>query len=140
MQHQCSAALVMAKLASLLFGGALQNRLTARLCHCSYTYGNLPFIQACSDATPKHSSTEQTASLLFSAAQENRVTACLCHCRYTCGDLHFKQMCSDAILMHCSTGQIAFLLFSATLEISVTAGTVSLQLHLWRFAVHIGVQ
>ena len=29
------------------------------LCHCSYTCGDLLFIQVCSDATPKHCSTGQ---------------------------------------------------------------------------------
>ena len=42
MQYQCSAAL--GKIASLLFSYALQNRLTARLCHCKYTYEDLDFI------------------------------------------------------------------------------------------------
>ena len=35
--------------------------------------------------------------------------------------------------------KIAPLLFSAALQNRLTAGTVSLQLHLWRFALHTGV-
>ena len=46
-------------LASLLFSAALQTSLTAGLCHCNYTYGDLLVIQVCSDARPMHSSTGQ---------------------------------------------------------------------------------
>jgi len=95
------------KTASLLFSAPLQNRLTACLCHCKYTYGDLHFIQVCSDATPMHCSTGQgkTASLLFSAPLQNRLTACLCHCNFTCGALLFIQVCSDATPKHCRNGQ-----------------------------------
>ena len=43
--------------------------------------------------------------------------------------------------MHCSTGQgkIVFPMFSAALQTRLTAGTVSLQLHLWRFALVIAI-
>ncbi len=88
----CSDALAMhcsngpGKIAPLLFSAALQNKLTACLCHCNYTYGDLLFIQVCSDATAMHCSTGQgkIASLLFSAALQNRLTVCLCHCNHTC--------------------------------------------------------
>ncbi len=44
--------------------------------------------------------------------------------------------------MHCSTGQgkMHSPLFSAALQIRLTASTMSLQLHLCRFALHTGVQ
>ena len=42
---------------SPLFTAALQNRLTACLCHWNHTCGDLLFIQGCSDAAPKHCST-----------------------------------------------------------------------------------
>ncbi len=69
------------KLASLLFSAALQNRLTAALCHCDYTYGDLLFIQVGSDARPMHCRFGQgkIASPLFSVALQNRLTAALCH-------------------------------------------------------------
>jgi len=68
MQHQSSTG--QGRIASLLFSVALQNRLTACLCHCNYIYGDLLFLQFCSDATPKHCSTGQgrIASPFFSAA------------------------------------------------------------------------
>ena len=95
------------KTASLLFSAALQNRLTACLCHCNYTYGDLLNIQVCTDATAKQCSTGQgrIASLLSSAALQNRLTACLCHSNFTYGDLLFVQVCSDARPMHCRTDQ-----------------------------------
>jgi hypothetical protein len=43
----------------LLFSAALQNRLTACLGQCNYTYAGLLSTQVCSDATSKHSSTNQ---------------------------------------------------------------------------------
>jgi len=47
------------KTASLLFSGALQTSLTACLCHCNYTYGDVLFIQVCSDARSMHCSIGQ---------------------------------------------------------------------------------
>ena len=61
------------------------------------------------------------------------------HCSYTCGDLLFIQVCSDPAQMHCSKGKMQSLLFSAALQNRLTAGSVSLQSHLWMFAVHPGV-
>ncbi|DBB03186.1 TPA: hypothetical protein ACH3X1_013314 [Trebouxia sp. C0004] len=67
------------RIASPVFSVALQNRLTACLCHCKYIYGDLVVIQVCSDATPKHCSTGQgrIASPPFRVALQNRLTACL---------------------------------------------------------------
>ena len=66
----------------------------------------------------------------------------MCHCSYTCGDLPFIQVCSDPAHMLCSTvqGKMQSPLFSAALQKRLTAGSVSLHLHLWRFALHTGVQ
>ena len=76
------------KTASLLFSAALQTSLTAGLCLCNYTYGNLLLLKVCSDAAPMHCSTGQgkIAPLLFVAALQTSLTACLCHCNYTYGD------------------------------------------------------
>ncbi|DBA96982.1 TPA: hypothetical protein ACH3X3_012923 [Trebouxia sp. C0006] len=86
------------KIASPLFSVALQNRLTAALCHFNNTYGDLLFIQVCSDATPMHCSTGQgkIASPLIRVALQNRLTAALCHSDNTYGDVLFIQVCSDA--------------------------------------------
>ena len=61
------------KLDSPLFSAALQNSLTADLCHCNYTYGDLLFIQMCNDTTAMHCNTGQgkVDSPLFSAALRN---------------------------------------------------------------------
>ena len=127
-----------------LFSAALQNRLTAGLCHCNHTYGDLLSIQVCSEPTPMHFSTGQgkVHFPLLSAALQNRLTAGLFHCNSTYGHLLFIQMCSEATKMQCSTGQgkVHFPLFSSALQNRVTAGSVSPQLHLWRCALHTGVQ
>ena len=108
------------KLASPLSSVALQNRLTACLCHCIYTYKDLLFIQLCRDATPRHCSTGlgKMHSPLSSAALQHRLTACLCHCNHTYEDLLFIHVCSDATPRHCSTGfgKLASPLFSAALQ------------------------
>ena len=66
----------------------------------------------------------------------------VCHCSYTYGDLLFIQVSSDTSHMLCNTvqGKMQSPLFSAALQKRLTAGSVSLQLHLWRFALHTGVQ
>ena len=144
MQHQCTAALVRAKCISHCSVLLCKQGSQQALCHCSCTYGDLLFIQVCIDATLMHCSTGQgkTASLLFSAALQTSLTACLCHCKYTYGDLLFIQLYSDATPTHCSTGQrkIASSLFSAALQIRLTAVLLSLQLHLWRFALHTNMK
>ncbi len=95
------------KKASLLFSAALQNRLTACFCHCNYTYGDLVFMQVCSDARPMHCSSGQDkiASLLFSTATRNRLTAALWHCKHTSGDLLSIQVCSD--LTQCTAALVS---------------------------------
>ena len=77
------------KLHSPLSSAALQNRLTACLCLCSYTYADLLFIQVCSEPPSMHCSTGfgKLHSPLSSAALQNRLTACLCLCSYTYADL-----------------------------------------------------
>ena len=146
------------KMHSPLFSGALQNRLTASLCHCNYTYGDSLFIQVCSEATEMHYNTGKGKmhSPLFSSALENRLTAGLCHCNYTCGGLLFIPVCSEATEMHCSTGKgkmhspimlcstaqgkINSPVSSAGLQNRLTAIIVSLQIHLGTFAAHTSVQ
>ncbi|DBB02770.1 TPA: hypothetical protein ACH3X1_013607 [Trebouxia sp. C0004] len=64
------------------------------------------------------------------------------HCRYTYGDLVYIQVCSDPAPMHCSKvqGKMQSPLCSAALQKRLTQGTVSPQLHLWKFALDTGVQ
>ncbi len=139
MQHQCTAALVRARqlphCSLLLCKPSSQDACVTAI----KTYGDLLFIQVCSDATPMHCITVQgkTASPLFCAALQTKLTGCLCHCNYTYGDLVFTQVCSDATPMHPSTGhgKTAAPLFSAALQTKLTA-----KLHLWSFALHTGVQ
>ncbi len=113
-------------------------------CHCNYTCGDLPFIQACSDPTARHCSTGfgKRHFPLFSAGLQIRLTTALCHCNCTYEDLLFIQTCSDPTALHCSTGfgKRHLPLFSAALQNRLTAVILSLQLHLWRFALHTGLQ
>ncbi|DBA88307.1 TPA: hypothetical protein ACH3X1_016528 [Trebouxia sp. C0004] len=76
-QHKCSAALFRAKCSfhfSVLLckTGSQQARFL-----CDYTYGDLLFIQVCSDPAPMHCSFVQGKMHfpLFSAALQNRLTA-----------------------------------------------------------------
>ena len=51
-QHQCRATLLLAKHSCPLLTAAVQNRLTAGLCCCKHTYGDLLLTQVCSGPTP----------------------------------------------------------------------------------------
>ena len=86
------------KIASPLLSAVVLNRLTACLCHCKYTHGDLLLIQLYSDARPMHCRFGQgiTASLLFSSALSTNLTAALRHFNNTYGDFLFTQVCSDA--------------------------------------------
>ena len=57
-------------------------------------------------------------------------------------DMLLLQVCSDPTPMLCSTGfgKVCSPMYSAALQNRLTAGSVSLQLHLWRIAVHTAVQ
>ncbi len=92
---------------SPLFSSALQNRLTAGLCHSNHTYGDLLFIHVFSEPTEMHCSTGlgRMHSPLSGAALQDRLTPGLCHCKCTSGDLLLIQVCSEPTEMHCSTGQ-----------------------------------
>jgi len=101
-QQKCSTGL--GNMYCPLFKAALQNRLTPGLCHCNYTYGDLLFIQVCSEPTELHCSTGlgKMHRPLFSGALQNRLTAGLCHCKYIYGGLLLIQVCSAPTEMHCS--------------------------------------
>ena len=62
---------------ALWFRAALQNRMTAALCDCNFTYGYLLFIQVCSDSKLMHSTPDQDKrhALWLRAALQNRMTA-----------------------------------------------------------------
>ncbi len=85
MQHQCTAAVVMAR--HLPHWSVLLCKPSSQdACVTAFkTYGDLLFIQVCSDATPMHCITVQgkTASPLFCAALQTKLAGCLGHCNYT---------------------------------------------------------
>jgi len=91
------------------------------------------------------------SAALFRGKCNHNCSALLCktgsqqavwHCSYTYGDLLFIQVCSDSAQRQCSSvqGKMQSPLFSAALQNRLTAGSVALQLHLWRLALHTGVQ
>ncbi len=75
------------------------------MCHCTYTYKDILFIQLCSDPTPVHRNTVfgKKQSPLSSAAVQKRLPAGLFQYKYTCEDLLFIQLCSDPTPVHCNT-------------------------------------
>jgi len=81
-------------------------------------------------------------SPLLSAALQDTLTAGFDHCNDTYEDLLFIQVCSDPTPVQCNTvvGKMLHPVLTAAQQHRLTAGTVSMHLHLWRFAVHTGVQ
>ncbi len=118
-QQKCTAALGKAKCIRHCSVLLCKTGSQQALCHFNYTYGDLLFIQVCSEPTEMHCSTGlgKVHSPLCSAAVQNWLTAALRHCKHTCGDLLFIQVCSDAKPKPCSSGQgrSASLLSSAAL-------------------------
>ncbi len=104
---QCTAALLKTKVHSSLPCVALQNRLTAGLCHCKDTFGYSFETQVCSVPSPMHYSTGQgkSHSSLPRVTLQNRLTAGLCHCKDTFGYSFETQVCSVPSPMHYSTCQ-----------------------------------
>ena len=94
--------------------------------------------QKCSAALLRAKCSFHCSVLLCKTSSQQAV----CHCSYTYGDLFFIQVCSDPPQMLCSKvqGKMQSPLFSLALQNRLTAGSVSLQLHLWRFALRSGVQ
>ena len=94
--------------------------------------------QKCSAALLRAKCSFHCSVLLCKTSSQQTV----CHCSYTYGHLLFIQMCSDPSHMLCSTaeGKMQSPLFSLALQNRLTAGSVLLQLHLWTFALHTGVQ
>ncbi len=105
---------------------ALQNRLTAVLCHCKDTFGYFFKTQVCSVASPMHYSTSQGKSLssLPRVTLQNRLTGVLCHCKDTFGSFFETQVCSVPSPMHYSTsqGKSHSALPRVTLQNRLTAG------------------
>ena len=129
-QHQCTAALVLAKCSPHCSASAKQGHsmhcvtvITPMKICCSYRY-----------ALSQH---QCTAALVLAKCNPH-CSVLLCktgsqhapyHCNYTCAALLFIQVCSESAPMHCSTG-IDIMhspLFSVALQNRGTACTMSLQ-------------
>ena len=142
--HKCSATLFKAKCIPHCSVLLCKRGSQQAVCHCTYTYGDLLFIQGpvahhkCSAARFRAKCNPHCSVLLCKRGSQQAV----CHCTYTYGDLLFIQVCSDPAHMQCNSvqGKMQSPLFSAALQKRLTAGSVSLQLHLWRCVLHTGVQ
>ena len=126
-QHQCSAALALAKCAPQCTVLLCKTGSQQAVCHCNYTCGGLLFIQLCSGPTALLCCTGfgKINSPLYSLLLCKTVSQqALCQCNYTCGDLLFIQLCSDPTPMLFSTalGKTHFSLLSAALQNRLTAG------------------
>ena len=144
-QQQSSATLLLAKCNCPLLGAAVQNRLTAGLCDCNYTYGDWLFRQVCSGPTAVQGHTLLLAKCnwpLLSAAVQKTLAAGLCHCKYTYGDWLFRQVCSGPTAEQCHTafGKVQLPPARCCGAKQADSRLVPLQLHLWRLALQTGVQ
>ena len=135
MQHQITAALVEAEQLPCC---------SVLLCKTATAITPMEFCSSYSCAMTHH---QCTATLFLAKCYshypvllcKNRLTVGLCHCNYTYGVLLFIQLCSDPTPVHYNavSGKMKSLLPSAALQ---KHRFVSLQLHLWRFALHTAVQ
>ena len=143
-QQECTAALVKAKCnphcsVMLCETGSQQACVTA-ITHmeiCS-SYRCAVTQQECTAARFRAKCSSHCSVLLCKSGSQQAV----CHCSYPYGNLLFIQVCNDPPRMHCSKvqGKMQSPLFSVTLLNRLTAGSISLQLHLWRLALHTAVQ
>ena len=76
-QHTCSATLFRAKCNPHCSVLLCKRGSQQAVCQCNYTYGDVHFIQVCSDPAPVHCNTVsgKMQSPLFSAALQKRLTA-----------------------------------------------------------------
>jgi len=112
-QHQCTATLFRTKCSLHVWAECsphcsvllCKRGSQQAVCHCSYTYGDLLFIQVCSEATELHCSNDlrRMHAPLFSSALQNRLTAGLCHCNTTYGDL---LLCNVDDLQSCNRSAV----------------------------------
>ena len=102
------------------------------------------FIQVCSAPTPMHCSIAhcKRQSSAPSAALQTGSQHALCLWSYTYGDVLFIQVCSDPAPMHAALALAKCNSHCCLLVLQnrLTACIVSVQLHLWRFALRTGVQ
>ena len=129
---------------SPLLSAAVQDRFTAGVCQCSYTYGKLLFIQVCSDPTPVHYNTLQGKmhSPLLSAAVQDRFTAGVCQCSCTYRKLLFIHVCSDPTPVHSNTvqGKMHAPLLSAAVQDRFTAGVCQCSCTCGKITLHTRVR
>ena len=119
-QHQCTAALFRAKWSPHCSVLLCKTGSQQGVCHCIYTYGEVVFIQVCSDPAPSTAAVSRAkcsphCSLLLCKTGSQQA---VCHCCCTYGDVLFIQVCSDPAQMRCSKvqGKLESPLFSAAMQ------------------------
>ena len=136
---------VQGTLESPLFKAALQNRLSVgsvslqiHLWSCALSYRCAVTQNQCTAALFRAKWSPHCSVLLHKTGSQQAVYPC----SYTYGNVLFIQVCSDPAQMRCSKvqGKLESPLFSTALQNRLSAGSVSLRLHLWRCALHTGVQ
>ena len=91
MQQQCTSALVRAKHIPHCAVLLCKTDLQQAVCDCIYTYGDVLFIQVCSDPAQMYCSSVEgkiQSPLLVLLCKTGSQRA-VCHCSYTYGDLLF---------------------------------------------------
>ena len=141
----CSATLLLAKCNCPLLSAAVQNRLTAGLCHCKYTYGQLLFRQVCSSPTavqchPAFGKMQLPPARCCCAKQaDSRLVPLQIHL----WRLAFQTgVCSSPTAVQCHTafGKVQLPPAQCCCAKQADSRLVPLQIHLWRFAFQTGVQ
>ncbi|DBB15938.1 TPA: hypothetical protein ACH3X3_003312 [Trebouxia sp. C0006] len=84
----------------------------------------------------------KAVTTVLCCCMQYKLPAGLCQHKDTCGDLLFIRLCNDPSQVHCNTvlgkssHHCPVLLYAK----QVASRLVSVQIHLWRFAVHAAVQ
>ena len=143
-QQQCKATLLLAKCNCPLLSAAVQNRLTAGLCHCKYTYGYLLSIQVCSGPTAVQGHTAfgkvqlPPAQCCCAKQADSRLVPLQIHLWI----FAFRQVCSGptAVQGHTAFGKVQLPPAQCCCAKQADSRLVPLQIHLWIFAFNTGVQ
>ena len=144
-QQQSSATLLLAKCNCPLLGAAVQNRLTAGLCHCNYTYGDWLFRQVCSGPTAEQCHTA------FGKVQLPPARCCgakQADSRLVPLQLHLWRLAlqtgvqwpNSSARTHTAFGKVQLPPARCCGAKQADSRLVPLQLHLWRLALQTGVQ
>ena len=144
-QQQSSATLLLAKCNCPLLGAAVQNRLTAGLCHCNYTYGDWLFRQVCSGPTAEQCHTAfgkvqlPPARCCCAKQADSRLVRLQLHLWRLALQTGVQWPYSSA-RTHTAFGKVQLAPAQCCCAKDAGSRLVPLQIHLWRLALQTGVQ